>query len=602
MKHIVFGKNSSCFQDLKSCFLTNAELPLIKTRYTEYIYPNYDLKYGTNVIVAIMSYNGYNAKNGIIVNKSSVERGLFCKLTSVSRSPKKKNKQKHLVQKYPQDYQLDEENQEHQNNKLDKTKILKNEPNDNLNHYFHTKIKKIKTMQQCCKEEEIVVEKRMNGMDEERKFPLTDGLVLTNRAGNRGAVSILLPEMDMPFTSDGQRPDIIINPEMIVSNMSAVELIEMLFGKICAGFGNFGDGTAFQTKGLSSFFPTMLAEIGYHTSGNQLLYDGVSGKTFKADIYMGVSYYMRETTKKQHQQQDFHFFKRNACLAHGMMHFLTNPLVANDAGFYLAICNKSGAVSIYNEAQKLFLSPFVDGPISFFVNPDYSGIRVQNVSQHVRSFSLIKVPYSFKILLQELQTMNIQLRIITDDNIDHSLNLSTSSKNIQALLQMPRKTKLKDAFQKVRRLLNESLTSRKQMDELFLQETKQMRKKRIIIHQPENKKDSTNIEIQLGINKNDNNNNNNNNNNQTLTIRIPSSVTSTIPPSKQGNYGSVPVINNILEVQEPKDENQENNETKNENTTGSSESSSATNNTSSNSNTSSSSSSNTNKMIVLKTP
>ena len=98
----------------------------------------------------------------------------------------------------------------------------------------------------------------------------------------------------------------------------------------------------------------------------------------------------------------------------------------------MAICNKTGAIAIYNEVKNLFLSPFADGPVNFHTNPDGS-MNVQNISKFGRSFSLVRIPYSFKLLIQELQTMNIQMRIITDENVDQMLSLSYSN-NIAKLL------------------------------------------------------------------------------------------------------------------------------------------------------------------------
>jgi hypothetical protein len=98
----------------------------------------------------------------------------------------------------------------------------------------------------------------------------------------------------------------------------------------------------------------------------------------------------------------------------------------------MAVCNKTGAIAIYNEAKSLFLSPYSDGPINFHTNPDGT-MNIRNVSKFGRSFSLLRIPYSFKLLIQELQIMNIQMRIITDENVDQLLSMSYSN-NINKLL------------------------------------------------------------------------------------------------------------------------------------------------------------------------
>ena len=85
--------------------------------------------------------------------------------------------------------------------------------------------------------------------------------------------------------------------------------------------------------------------------------------------------------------------------------------------YFMAICNKSGMTAIYNEAYNLFLSPIADGPIKFAGTVE-GGLNIVSVSRYGRSFSIVRIPYAFKLLLQELATMNIQLRLITEDNID----------------------------------------------------------------------------------------------------------------------------------------------------------------------------------------
>jgi hypothetical protein len=101
--------------------------------------------------------------------------------------------------------------------------------------------------------------------------------------------------------------------------------------------------------------------------------------------------------------------------------------------YFIAICNKTGAVSIYNESRNLFLSPYADGPIKFNINPDGSQ-SIMNLSRFGRSFSILKIPYAFKLMIQELQVMNVQMRIITEENVDQLLSM-TYSDNINKLMK-----------------------------------------------------------------------------------------------------------------------------------------------------------------------
>ena len=127
--------------------------------------------------------------------------------------------------------------------------------------------------------------------------------------------------------------------------------------------------------------------------------------------------------------------ERDGVLAHGMSYFLNESFLVRGDEYYIAVCNKTGSLAIYNEARNLFLSPLADGPVQFATNADGS-MNIKNVSRFGRSFSILRVPYSLKLLIQELQVMNVQLRIITDDNVDQLLSMSYSD-NAAHLMQIP---------------------------------------------------------------------------------------------------------------------------------------------------------------------
>jgi hypothetical protein len=127
--------------------------------------------------------------------------------------------------------------------------------------------------------------------------------------------------------------------------------------------------------------------------------------------------------------------ERDGVLAHGMSYFLNESfMVRGDEYHNMAVCNKTGAISIYNNSKNLFFSLFADGPVKFHTNPDGSQ-NVKNVSNFGRSFSILRVPYALKLLIQELEVLNIQMRVITDENVDQLLNMSYSN-NITKLLKI----------------------------------------------------------------------------------------------------------------------------------------------------------------------
>jgi hypothetical protein len=280
---------------------------------------------------------------------------------------------------------------------------------------------------------------------------------MASRAGQKGTIGLIIPEADMPYLEDGTRPDLIINPHAIPSRMTIGQIVESMFGIACVSYGGFGDCTAFQVKGSNyNTYGPMLTKAGFNHTGNHVIYNGMTGEQIQANIYMGPTYYMRlkhmvkdkinyrargpnqQLTRQpvQGRANDGGLrvgeMERDAICSHGLAYFLNESFLIRGDEYYMAVCNKTGSIAIYNEARNIFLSPYSDGPINFHTNPDGT-MNIKNLSKFGRSFSLLRIPYSFKLLIQELQVMNIQMRIITDENVDQLLSMSYSN-NINKLL------------------------------------------------------------------------------------------------------------------------------------------------------------------------
>ena len=83
----------------------------------------------------------------------------------------------------------------------------------------------------------------------------------------------------------------------------------------------------------------------------------------------------------------------------------------------MAICNHSGTIAIYDKESQNFFSPLIDGPIEAKIEGK-DIIKTTKISKYGKQFSVVEIPYSFKLLMQELSAMNVQMRLITSDNID----------------------------------------------------------------------------------------------------------------------------------------------------------------------------------------
>ena len=280
---------------------------------------------------------------------------------------------------------------------------------------------------------------------------------MASRAGQKGTLGLIIPEEDMPFTADGIRPDLIINPHALPSRMTIGQLIEALFGKACTVYGGYGDCTSFASKGPNTdVYGAMLVNAGYHSSGNQVLYNGMTGEQLYSDIYIGPTYYMRlkhmvkdkinyralgprtmltrQTVQGRANDGGLRIgeMERDGIMAHGASAFLNESYMIRGDEYFMAVCNKTGAIAVYNDSLNLFMSPFADGPVKF--NTTIAGkMNIKNVSKFGRSFSIVRVPYALKLLIQELQVMNVQMRIITEDNVEQLMSLSYSN-NVNKLL------------------------------------------------------------------------------------------------------------------------------------------------------------------------
>ena len=480
----VYHSNYQMRMDKMGVILNYGQTPLIKSRYLEYI-NNEEQPYGVNAIVAIMCYTGYNVEDAILINEGSVQRGIFrttylstyesreesSKVTG-STSSKFANVEKNNVikKKRDADYShLDEHGLIRENVELNDKMILIGKVNTNMENkdvWIDDSVKPKKGQLGYVDKSFITLgEEGFNvakvRVREERLPAIGDKMA--SRSGQKGTIGLIIPEEDMPFTDDGIRPDLIINPHAIPSRMTIGQIIESLFGKVCASYGAFGDCTAFQVKGLNySTYSPLLVNAGFHSSGNQVLYNGMSGDQIQADIFIGPTYYMR----LKHMVKDKINFRargpntmltrqpvqgrandgglrigemeRDGVLAHGMSYFLNESFMIRGDEYYVAVCNKTGSISIYNESKNLFLSPYADGPVEFFTNADGSQ-NIKNVSRFGRSFSIIRVPYSLKLLIQELQVMNVKMHIITEDNVDQLLSMSYSD-NIHKLTKSSENT------------------------------------------------------------------------------------------------------------------------------------------------------------------
>jgi DNA-directed RNA polymerase II subunit RPB2 len=485
----LYHTNYQVRMDKSAVVLANPQIPLIKTRYMKTINGEENM-YGENAIVAIMCYTGYNVEDAVLINEGAIKRGLF-------RTT------------YYSTYETHEEKVLNSEGKVETEKIFTNienatniigtKPDYEYNHLdtygivregteVHDKMVLIgmssladpklglrKDNSKVPKKGQLgIVDKTFitEGEEGERiakvrvreiRIPAI-GDKMASRAGQKGTIGLVIPESDMPFTRGGIIPDIIINPHAVPSRMTIGHLVECITGKACSAIGCFGDATAFNNDGTKiAQFGRTLVNNGFHSSGNDILYNGMTGEQIESEIFFGPTYYMRlkhmvkdkinyrakgprtaltrQTVSGRANDGGLRIgeMERDGIISHGATNFLTESMMERGDKYYMSVCNKTGMVAVYNPSKNLFISPMADGPIKFVGTIAENNIKVENITKHGRSFSVVCIPYTLKLLMQELQCANVALRIITDDNIEQIENMSFS-KNIDLLTKKENNT------------------------------------------------------------------------------------------------------------------------------------------------------------------
>ncbi|KAM5227382.1 DNA-directed RNA polymerase I subunit RPA2 isoform 2-T2 [Ctenodactylus gundi] len=425
--------------DNKLYRLQTPQSPLVRP----YMYDYYDMDnypIGTNAIVAVISYTGYDMEDAMIVNKASWERGFahgsVYKSEFIDLSEKIKQGDDSLVFGVkPGDPRIMQ--------KLDDdglpfigTKLQYGDPyysylnlNTGESYVVHYKSK------ENCVIDNIKVCSNDTGNGKFKCVCITMrvprnptiGDKFASRHGQKGILSRLWPVEDMPFTESGMVPDILFNPHGFPSRMTIGMLIESMAGKSAALHGLCHDATPFifsEENSALEYFGEMLKAAGYNFYGTERLYSGISGVELEADIFIGVVYYQRlrhmvsdkfqvRTTGARDKVTNqpiggrnvqggirFGEMERDALLAHGTSFLLHDRLFNCSDRSVAHVCVKCGSL----------LSPLLEKP-----PPSWSAMRNRkyNCTLCNRSDTIdtVSVPYVFRYFVAELAAMNIKVKL-----------------------------------------------------------------------------------------------------------------------------------------------------------------------------------------------
>uniref|UniRef100_A0A6C0EQZ7 DNA-directed RNA polymerase n=1 Tax=viral metagenome TaxID=1070528 RepID=A0A6C0EQZ7_9ZZZZ len=312
----VYVTNYENRMDKTAYVLNYPTRPLVDTRIMNMIQLN-KIPSGTNVIVAIMTHTGYNQEDSLLINKGSIDRGMA--LVTVYHTEKDEDKQKingdEEIRCKPDSSKTKGMKMGNYNKVNSKGVIPENTIVENRdviiakvkpikeNRNDHTKVIKYEDESKIYKTvEETYIDKNYIDRNGEgytfakvrlrtvRKPVIGDKF--SSRHGQKGTVGNIIPECDMPFTSKGVKPDIIINPHAIPSRMTIGQLKETVLGKVLLELGLFGDGTSFGEFDVKDICSELI-KLGYEAHGNELLYSGLTGEQHECSVFMGPVFYQR---------------------------------------------------------------------------------------------------------------------------------------------------------------------------------------------------------------------------------------------------------------------------------------------------------------------
>jgi len=445
----VYCTNYNQRMDKSSYVLCSPSRPLVDTRLMNFIHLN-KVPSGCQITVAIMTHTGYNQEDSVLINRGAIDRGLF--MATIYHTEKdedkniirdeiircKPNKDKTKKMKFGNYDKLNShgfipENTMVENRDVIIAKIVpikenRNDPTKTIKYEDQSKT--------VITTEETYIDKNYTGRNGDgynfakvrmrilRKPVLGDKF--SSRHGQKGTAGNIIAECDMPYTRNGVRPDIIINPHAIPSRMTIAQLKETLLGKVLVELGMFGDGTSFGNLDIKTIAGE-LQKVGYESYGNEIMYNGMTGEQMETSVFIGPVFYQRlkhMVNDKQHsrakgpmvnltrqpaegraKQGGFRIgeMERDVMIAHGMSWFAKDRLLDVSDKYSVWVCKKCGMMCSYNDGETRPTQTAIDFTI-----------HKCNTCDNMTDFARVCIPYSYKLLSQELQTINVVPRLIVE--------------------------------------------------------------------------------------------------------------------------------------------------------------------------------------------